>query len=383
MRAGKFIFSSSLQDEAFASLAKTNRMSLKNDFWNRSAAEGATYFNNIIEIFLLVAILMTAKGLGVGLAELAVFVYLLRQLMPRIQQIMKAYQIWMVNKPHIQSAISAIERLEEKRYTDGAVEIDSLNNIEFDGVTFSYGEGKTVFEELSLVIPKNRMTALVGVSGAGKSTVADLATSLIEPQRGKVTVNGHDMADVNKRKLHKKMSYVSQENVLFNGSIRDNICVRKPGATQEEISDVMRVVALDGFIESLPEGCDTQIGENGVKLSGGQRQRISLARALITRPELLILDEATSHLDVESEVAIKNALENMRERLTIIVIAHRLSTVESADLIHVIENGRIVESGTHEDLMKSKGRLYQFVNMPSGNVFSGPEGKTVADDRVR
>jgi len=194
-----------------------------------------------------------------------------------------------------------------------------------------------------------------------------LIVGLIEPQKGMVRINGYPAGEINKSRLHDLIGYVSQDSVLFNGTIRENVCIRKEDITGPEMDRIFKIVALDKFIAGLSAGYDTQIGENGLKLSGGQRQRLALARALTISPSLLILDEATSSLDVESESAIQEALEYMRNSLTIIVIAHRLSTVKSADLIHVVENRRIVESGNYQDLIRQKGRLYQFDRTADGN----------------
>ena len=207
------------------------------------------------------------------------------------------------------------------------------------------------------------MVALVGVSGSGKTTIADLMMNLIDAVEGKIKINGIPIDDINKRLLHQQMSYVSQDNIVFNGTLRDNICIRKPDATDKEIWEVLQMVTLDQFVQSLPDGLNSQIGENGIKLSGGQKQRVVFARALIIKPRFLILDEATSHLDVESEMAIQKALESMRHNLTMVVIAHRLSTVQSADLIYVLDQGKIIESGTYDELVKKKGRFYHFATL--------------------
>lgn len=360
LRAMKFIFSSNLQNKTFQFLSNTNKLSLKSDYKYRTTTQLSAYFNEVAGILVLIVIYLISKNIAFGIAELIVFLYILRQLMPRVNDILKAQQIWMAHKPNMLLIIGVIENFVQKKGVEGKVEITEIENIKFDNVCFKYDASLPIFENLSFAVQKNKMTALVGVSGTGKTTIADLIVGLMEPQRGGISINGHSMPEIDRAKLHELIGYVSQDSVLFNGTIRENVCIRKENATRQEMDRVFSIVALDEFIKTLPHGYETEIGENGIKLSGGQRQRIALARALIISPQLLILDEATSSLDVESEAAIQSALEYMRKKLTIIVIAHRLSTVKSADIIHVIEGRRIVESGGYEELVRLKGRLYRF-----------------------
>ena len=366
MRASKFIFSSNLQKDTVRLLADINKISLKNRFIEAIIVRGSTYFNELVGVLILIIALLISRRIGVGIAQLLVFVYLARQLTPRINDILRTHQAWIVNTPTALAVINYIEKFKENRQTEGVVKIERFENIHFDDVAFAYHPSFPILKGISMDVRKNSMTALVGVSGAGKTTIADLIIGLIEPQHGSIRVNDYPLSDVNKRKLHAMIGYVSQETVLFNVSLKDNIAIRKQNATDEEVGRVLKIVALDNFVASLPDGYHTQVGENGIKLSGGQRQRVALARALIISPELLILDEATSALDVESEAAIQSALEYMRDSLTIVIIAHRLSTVKSADLIYVIEDGKIVESGNYEQLVKFGGRLYEFDQTAKG-----------------
>jgi len=344
-----FIYPSML---ALAAIALTQIFRLSPNHWARYA-------------LILVFVLFISRGVGISMSALVVFIYLVRQVAPKINEVVKAHQIWIVNRPYIQIVIDQIEKFRSKKTVDGAVIIDNLESVKLQQVSFEYNRSSSVLTDLSLEIPKNRMTALVGLSGAGKSTIADLIIGLIDPTLGKVLINGLSISEINKRRLHAMTAYVSQESVLFNGTIKENITIRRPEALEKEIGRVLQIVALEDFISSLPDGLDTQVGENGVKLSGGQKQRIALARALIIEPQLLILDEATSALDVESEAAIQSALEYMRNSLTIIVIAHRLSTVKSADMIFVIEKGSLVEQGSYDELVERRGRLFQFDQIAS------------------
>src|SRR5690606_20158162 len=204
-------------------------------------------------------------------------------------------------------------------------------------------------------IPPGQTVALVGETGAGKSTFAKLVARFYDPQRGRVLIDGHDLRDLDSSALRSRLGIVPQESFLFSGSVRENVAFGKPDATPEEIETAVRAVGADVFISRLPHGLDTEIGERGVQLSAGQRQLISFARALLAEPRILILDEATSNVDVRTERVIEAGLERLLHGRTAIVIAHRLSTIRRAGKIVVLEHGRIVETGTHEELLEAGG----------------------------
>jgi ATP-binding cassette subfamily B protein len=228
------------------------------------------------------------------------------------------------------------------------------------GVWFSYEEGvedpsEYALEDLDLTVPPGQTLALVGSTGAGKSTFAKLVARFYDPQRGSVLVDGHDLRGVQQTALRRQLGIVPQEGFLFSGSIRENIAFGRPEASLEEIEAAAAAVGATEFIAGLPEGIETEVGERGVQLSAGQRQLVAFARALLAEPRILILDEATSNVDVRTEKTIEKGLERLLAGRTAIVIAHRLSTIRRAGKIVVMEFGRVVEQGTHEELIAAEG----------------------------
>lgn len=234
-------------------------------------------------------------------------------------------------------------------------------HVVFENVTFEYEPGKPALRDLSLSVPAGRTVALVGPSGAGKSTIMNLIPRFYDASGGTVTIDGQDVRDVTLESLRGAIALVSQEVVLFDDSVRANIAFGRPGASEAEIEQAARNAAAHEFIAALPDGYDTIVGQRGLKLSGGQRQRLAIARAMLKNAPILLLDEATSALDTESERHVQAALNTLMEGRTTLVIAHRLSTVVHADVIHVIDDGRVIESGRHDELLERGGayaRLY-------------------------
>ncbi|MCV3736332.1 ABC transporter ATP-binding protein/permease [Rhizobium sp. TRM96647] len=242
--------------------------------------------------------------------------------------------------------------------------------IEFRNVSFAYGNGKSILNGVSFVAEGGRTTALVGPSGAGKSTVISLIPRFYDPDAGEILIDGQDIAHVTKQSLRNSLAYVSQQPYLFEGTIRDNIRYGRPEATDAEVEEAARLAYAHEFILDQPQGYDTPVGENGITLSGGQRQRLSIARALVRNAPILLLDEATSALDTESEQAVQKALEHAMSGRTVVVIAHRLSTVVNADKIVVMQSGAVAEEGTHDVLAARTDGLYARLHNlqgPGGN----------------
>ncbi len=254
----------------------------------------------------------------------------------------------------------------EDMINDRPIVLEQVNgDIEFNNVSFAYEEGKEVLKGISFKAPPGSVTALVGSSGSGKSTTASLAATFLSPKTGGVTIDGHDITKVNLSSYRKHLGVVLQDDFLFEGTIRENILFPRPDATESELLEAVKGAYVNEFTDRFEDGLDTVIGERGVKLSGGQKQRISIARALLANPKIIILDEATSNLDTESETFIQKSLDGLMKDRTTFVIAHRLSTIRKANQILVIEEGEIVERGTHDELIAKEGRYFELYTYQS------------------
>lgn len=255
--------------------------------------------------------------------------------------------------------VNTIESKEDAIFKEGFNDRISIKNI-----NFRYEE-ENVLKDFSLEVPKGKTVALVGQSGSGKSTIANLLTRFYDVQEGQVEIDGINIKDMDLHSLRALMGLVTQDSILFNDTIKNNILLGKQNATDEEVIDALKIANAYEFVKDLPLGIETNIGDSGNKLSGGQKQRLSIARAVLKNPPIMILDEATSALDTESEKLVQVALENMMQNRTSIVIAHRLSTIQKADVIVVMQKGKIVEQGSHEELIAKQGTYNKLVTMQS------------------
>ena len=263
-------------------------------------------------------------------------------------------------------ALAGLDRTEELmnktaevNEKDRTILLEAVNgDMVFDDVSFAYEEDKEVLHHINFEAKAGEVIALVGSSGSGKSTIAGLAASFLNPDSGTITIDGKDLSKIELTSFRQFLGVVLQDDFLFEGTIKENILFPRPNASEEELQAAVKAAYVNEFTDRFGDGLETLIGERGVKLSGGQRQRIAIARAILANPKILILDEATSNLDTESEALIQKSLAELTKGRTTFVIAHRLSTIRKANQILVIENGRIAEQGTHDGLIAEKGRYY-------------------------
>lgn len=252
-----------------------------------------------------------------------------------------------------------MNKMAEEEDEDRTIQLGKIKgDIAFDDVSFSYDEGKEVLHNINFKALSGSVVALVGSSGSGKSTIAGLSATFLNPESGKVTIDGQDMSKIKLSSYRQHLGVVLQDEFLFEGTIRENIMFPRPNATEAQLQNAVKAAYVNEFTDRFEDGLETLIGERGVKLSGGQRQRLAIARAILADPKVIILDEATSNLDTESEALIQKSLTELVKERTTIVIAHRLSTIKKADQILVIEAGHIVERGTHDELIELQGRYY-------------------------
>ncbi len=314
-----------------------------------------------------IGVLGQAVLLGVGgwlvlhdrltVGELFAFLLYLTSFFAPIQQLVQLYTTY-------QSGRSSVVKLGELLATPpsvpeapGAAELAPIEgHIRFDDVTFAYDTGRPVLEHVDLEVRPGEVLAVVGPTGAGKSTIAKLITRFYDPQHGSVSIDGVDLRTVTLRSLRSQLGVVPQEAFLFSGTLRDNVAFGRPDAPEDEVTDAVAAVGLDGLVARLPLGLDTEVHERGVSLSAGERQLLALARAFLARPRVLVLDEATSNLDLASEQQVEGALDRVLEGRTAVIIAHRLATARRADRIAVIDHGRLVELGSHTELVATGGR---------------------------
>ena len=354
---------------------------------NKNFAKGVDLlYQNVKKSLTATALISSASAFLIGLASTGIMgiggYFMMEQTMTTGEFISFTLYLGLMIAPIVQmsnigsqltEAMAGLDRTQEllnmSEEDDPEVRVNSLasvvGDIEFKDVSFGYEKSKEVLHSLSFKAPAGSVTALVGSSGSGKSTIAGLVATFLNPDSGTVSLDGHDLSSINLNSYRHYLGVVLQDDFLFEGTVRENILFPRPNASEKELDAAVKGAYVDEFTDRFDEGLDTVIGERGVKLSGGQRQRISISRALLANPKVIILDEATSNLDTESETFIQKSLNGLMRDRTTFVIAHRLSTIRQADQILVIEDGVIVERGKHDELLEKKGRYHELYTYQS------------------
>ncbi|MEN6551690.1 MAG: ABC transporter ATP-binding protein [Methanobacterium sp.] len=323
----------------------------------KSYADVKLLFDVGTVLVLSVMVMVLIEIVKLPTASLFLLIYLFVRMIPQFSTIQRAYQYFINMLPAFGNVMDLEEQCLENSEATGLGEgkIELKKGICFENVTFSYrGEDHFAMKDLELNISVGKTTAIAGPSGAGKSTVADLLMGLIQPDEGKITVDGIPISGTFFKSWRNEIGYVSQETFLFNESVRFNLLLANHNAGENDLIDALKLAAANEFVFKLPEGLDTIIGDRGVRLSGGERQRLALARAILRKPSLLIMDEATSNLDSDNEKKILKAIDDLHGEITILMIAHRISTIKNADYIYLVDGGNIVESGSWDELLKKE-----------------------------
>lgn len=315
-------------------------------------------------IILSIIVFILISFMNIPIAELLILLFLFVRMIPRFSIIQRSYQYFINMIPAfvtIMDLEKECEEASEPQLKTGKVELHG--EIKFENISFSYDNSEKSFglQNLSLTVKAGKTTAIVGLSGAGKSTIADMVMCLITPENGSILIDDEILSEDNFSSWRNQIGYVAQDTFLFNDTIRNNLLLANSGASEEEIIKALKLASADEFVLNLSEGIDTLIGDRGVLLSGGERQRLALARALLREPSLLILDEATSNLDSKNEKKIMNSIEKLHGNVTILVIAHRLSTIRRADAIYLIEKGKLIESGTWDGLLEKENGHFKLL----------------------
>jgi ATP-binding cassette subfamily B protein len=340
-------------------------------FYRRYAVNGAAV-STIFAAFLATTTLYAVhevEGSRLTVGDFVLITTYLLQVIRPVEALGYAMQGFSQGAAMLEKMLALFHENPEPRQPDESVRLEGPGQVEFENVTLSYGPHRTALQGVSFKVPAGKTVAIVGASGSGKSTLVRLLVRLLEPDAGRILLDGVSISGLSLAALRQSIAVVPQDAVLFNESIGDNIAVGRADCTQEDIEQAARRAHLHEFIASLPDAYDTNVGERGLKLSGGERQRLSIARAAIKRPRIYIFDEATSALDSATEIEIARNLREVSQSITTLVISHRLSTVVHADEIIVLQAGMVVERGTHASLLRQQGRYAGFwVAQQTGSV---------------
>lgn len=355
-----------LRSEVFSSFSKAIEQYASSEIdlgRNEAAIKNLFELSAAITIFVLIYVGFTFTGLALG--ELGIFLIAMFQLAPRVSTLNSVYYKVEGYLSHAVRTHAFLDRLDRRQEDSGDRSIEKVSKIEFDNVHFAYNEEEPVLQGISFEVEKREFVAFVGQSGAGKSTIVSLLVRMYDPDRGEIRGHNVPIDEYDIDEWRERIAVVRQQPYIFTDSLENNVMVGNRDATPEEVKHVCEIAKVDEFVDDLPNGYDSQLGDDGVRLSGGQRQRVALARALLKDADFLVLDEATSDLDSGLEKEVQAAIEKMDRNYGIIAIAHRLSTVQNADRIYTVEAGKIIESGTHEKLLADEGEYAELYNIQS------------------
>ncbi len=355
-----------LRDEVFSTFSESIEQYASSEVdlgRNKAAIQNLFELSAAITIFVLIYVGFTFTGLALG--ELGIFLIAMFQLAPRVSTLNSVYYQVEGYLSHAVRTNEFLDQLDSRQENSGDRSISRVSEIEFDDVHFAYDDDEQVLRGLSFDVEKGEFVAFVGQSGAGKSTIVSLLARMYDPDRGEIRGDGVPIDEYDIAEWRERIAVVRQQPYIFTDTLENNVTIGNREATRADVERVCEIARVDEFVDDLPNGYDSQLGDDGVRLSGGQRQRVALARALLKDADFLVLDEATSDLDSNLEKEVQGAIESMDREYGIIAIAHRLSTVKNADRIYTVDGGKIIESGTHEQLLAEEGDYAELYTIQS------------------